>query len=137
MKNKVIGSFEPISFPFFPKVEGVMAKIDTGAYSGALHCTRLWVDETESGKVLHFLPFDHPEEEVSISNFAVRYVRSSNGDAQSRYFIETEIVIRGNNYPVVLSLADRGGMRYPVLIGRRFLRANNFVVDVNHKSSVL
>jgi hypothetical protein len=130
-KSKIVGSFEPVTFPEFSKIGEVTAKIDTGAYTGALHCTQIREEQTESGKVLRFSPFDHPEVEMSVSNFAVKYVRSSNGDSQSRYFIDTTITIVGQTYPIVLSLADRSEMKWPVLIGRRFLRKNNFLVDVN------
>lgn len=128
----VIGSFEPVQFPDFDIGE-IVAKIDTGAYTGALHCTKIREEETEQGKVLCFSPFDHPEKEMTISDFAVSYVRSSNGEAQSRYFIDTKIIIQGQTYPIVLSLADRSEMKWPVLIGRRFLRKHDFLVDVRKR----
>lgn len=129
-QQRTIGSFETIVFPDFNGYE-VIAKIDTGAYTGALHCTKIREEETENGPVLHFSPFDHPEIEISLSEFAVNHVRSSNGKSESRYFIDTNIVIAGKKYPIVLSLADRSEMKWPVLIGRKFLRKNNFLVDVN------
>lgn len=128
-----IGSFEPVSFPDFNGYE-VTAKIDTGAYTGALHCTKIREEESEDGPVLHFSPFDHPEIDIELSEFAVNHVRSSNGTAESRYFIDTNITIKGNTYPIVLSLADRSEMKWPVLIGRKFLRKHNFLVDVNQGS---
>ena len=127
----VIGSFERVNFPQFAKIGEVKAKIDTGAYSGALHCTKIREEESAKGKVLHFSPFDHPEVEISTEDYAVNYVRSSNGERESRYFIDTTITIQGKTYPIVLSLADRSEMKWPVLIGRRFLRNNNFLVDVS------
>lgn len=131
--NKVpkttVGSFEPVIFPDFNGYE-VMAKIDTGAYTGALHCTKIHEEETTSGQILHFSPFDHPEVEIILTEFAVNHVRSSNGKRESRYFIDTNITIQGKTYPIVLSLADRSEMKWPVLIGRKFLRQHNFLVDV-------
>lgn len=133
--STVIGSFEQVSFPDFANIGKVKAKIDTGAYTGALHCTKIREEETASGKILHFAPFDHPETEVSVDNFAVSHVRSSNGKAEARYFIDTIIEIQGKTYPIVLSLADRSEMKWPVLIGRRFLRTHNFLVDVNKSNA--
>lgn len=127
---KIVGSFEPVLFPEFQNIGEVIAKIDTGAYTGALHCTKIHEKTTDNGQVLHFSPFDHPEVEVVAENFAVKHVRSSNGDAQARYFIETEISIAGKTYPITLSLADRSDMKVPVLIGRRFLSKYRFLVDV-------
>ncbi len=133
--TKIIGPFETVEFPAF-NIGKVTAKIDTGAYTGALHCTKIREEETAIGKILHFSPFDHPEIEVSVNDFAVRYVRSSNGTNQSRYFIDTNILIHGQSFPIVLSLADRSEMKWPVLIGRRFLRKHNFLVDVSKRRSV-
>lgn len=131
---KTLASFEPVAFPDFATVGRVMAKIDTGAYTGALHCTKIREETTPEGKVLHFSPFDHPDKEIALTEFAVRHVRSSNGTDQDRYFIDTVIEIQGETYPIVLSLANRSEMKWPVLIGRKFLRKNNFLVDVNKKS---
>lgn len=130
---KTLASFEPVSFPEFINVGQVMAKIDTGAYTGAFHCTKIREEDTPEGKVLRFSPFDHPETEVILTDFAVRHVRSSNGGDQNRYFIDTVVKIQGEKYPIVLSLADRSEMKWPVLIGRKFLRKNNFLVDVSKK----
>lgn len=133
--QQILGSFESVSFPDFAAIGDVMAKIDTGAYTGALHCTKIKEEKTEKGTLLHFSPFDHPDVVMTIDNFVVRHVRSSNGDSQARYFINTSIEIQGETYPIVLSLADRSEMKWPVLIGRRFLRNNNFLVDVSKGTS--
>jgi len=130
----VLGSFESVRFPEFVGIGEVKAKIDTGAYTGALHCTKIREEEKDGAKILHFSPFDHPETEISITDFAVSHVRSSNGGNQSRYFINTQITIQGETYPILLSLADLSEMKWPVLIGRRFLRKHNFLVDVNKVS---
>ncbi|HSX24089.1 MAG TPA: RimK/LysX family protein [Candidatus Saccharimonadales bacterium] len=128
---KTLGSFEPVTFPDFANIGRITAKIDTGAYTGALHSTKIHEEETDSGKILRFSPFDHPETVITVTDFAVKYVRSSNGDTENRYFISTTITIQGETYPIVLSLADRSEMKWPLLIGRRFLRKNNFLVDVS------
>lgn len=130
---RIIGTFEPVNFPDF-KIGEVMAKIDTGAFTGALHCTKIQEKETAKGKVLKFSPFDHPEVVVTAKEYAVKYVRSSNGELQNRYFIDTTITIQDQTYPIALSLADRSEMKWPVLIGRRFLRRNHFLVDVRRRA---
>lgn len=128
---KILGRTEQVMFPDFVKTGSVKAKIDTGAYTGALHCTKIIEEETKAGKILRFSPFDHPEIEMAMTDFAVKYVRSSNGTSERRYFINTNIMIQGVAYPIALSLADRSEMKWPLLIGRRFLRKNNFLVDVS------
>jgi hypothetical protein len=107
----------------------VRAKIDTGAYTGALHCTKIEEVEGPEGKILHFSPFDKPKKRFSTDSFVVSHVKSSNGKTENRYFITTDIAIDGQTYPILLSLANRSEMKWPVLIGRRFLRTHNFVVD--------
>ena len=58
--QKVIGTFELVEFPDYG-LHLVKAKIDTGAYTGALHCTRIEEVESSKRKMLRFSPFDHPE----------------------------------------------------------------------------
>ncbi len=128
-----LGAFEKVDFPEFG-LNDITAKIDTGAYSGALHCTQIEEVETAEGPTLTFSPFDHPEITYSTSDYAVKHVKSSNGDEQARYFISTTIKLRGKVYPIALTLADRSEMKWPVLIGRRFLRQNEFLIDVTRKS---
>ena len=136
MNSKItLGAFEKVAFPEFTLL-GVMAKIDTGAFTGALHCTKIYEDDTPAGKVLRFSPFDHPEVEIVKDDFVVRHVKSSNGKREKRYFISTEITIQGETYPITLSLANRSEMKWPVLIGRRFLRKNQFLVDVTKRPQV-
>lgn len=128
MKDKtIIGRFERLDFPEFYTV-GVVAKIDTGAYSGAMFATRIRVEGKEPR--LYFSPFNI-DKEFSTSEFHKHWVRSSNGVAVERYFIDTNILFKGKTYPISISLADRSSMRYPVLLGRKFLRHNGFIVDVS------
>lgn len=125
----VVGLYEKVGFPTFDML-GVVAKIDTGAFTGALHCTKIDIVKTPSGKRLRFSPFDHPEKVILTSDYRRINVTSSNGTDEKRYAIQTYIILKGKQYPITLSLADRSAMRWPVLVGRRFLRANDFLVDV-------
>lgn len=128
--QKVIGAFEKVSFPEFG-IADVVAKIDTGAYTGALHATNVHEEEKSNKIVLHFSPFDQPEKVFTSEDFYIKHVKSSNGQRDKRYVIYTEIEIDGERYSILLTLADRSEMKWPVLIGRRFMRSNNLLVDVN------
>lgn len=127
--SKIIGIFEPVKFPDFPEVGIIQAKVDTGAYSGSLHCTTIEEITRDGIKMLQFSPFDHPDLKIVSPRYSIREVRNSNG-SQMRYFIRTNVEIRGITYPIRMSLADRSQMKRPMLIGRRFLRKNDFLVDV-------
>jgi hypothetical protein len=126
---KTLGAFELVSFEELG-LHNIVAKIDTGAYTGAVHVTQLHeVEDAEGGKVLRFRPFglDH---EVQIANYRKGQIKSSNGSQEERYVITTQITLDGQRYPITISLSDRTAMRKGVLIGRRFIRENSFLIDV-------
>lgn len=126
--QKTIGAFEKVSFPEFG-LNDVIAKVDTGALSGALHATDIRVVVKKDGsKILKFKPFGR-DKEVSRHDFRRKTVRASNGEIERRYLIPTTIMIAGERYPVSITLKDRTPMMKGVLIGRRFLRNNGFLVD--------
>lgn len=127
MSSRVIGTFSLVDFPEFG-TERVAAKIDTGAYTGALHCLSIEEREAEGGTVLCFVPHGSVNI-IQRDNFAVKHVKSSNGKRETRYFITTVIVIQKQSFEITLSLTDRSEMRWPVLIGRRFLRQYKFLID--------
>jgi hypothetical protein len=130
MATNTLGSFERITLPEFDLVN-VVAKVDTGAYSGALHCTSTRVMINENGeKVLRFVLPEKLERHFETTQFVRRHVRSASGHRQARYIIETTIIIDGRSYPIKIGLSDRSKMKRIVLIGRRFLRENKMLVDV-------
>lgn len=128
--GKVIGTFAQVGFPDFG-IADVTAKIDTGAYRGAIHCTKIRLEEKDGKRVLYFSPFDNHQSEVQADNFRMGKFTSSNGVSEDRYLVSTVISIDDQNYPITLSLANRSEMKWPVLIGRKFLRQNNFLVDAS------
>lgn len=81
----------------------------------------------------NFLDEEHPsyhEKEIIFDEYDVKVVKSSNGIAQARYRIKTDIVLFGKTSEIYLTLSDREEMRFPVLLGRSFL-SNKFIVDIN------
>ena len=127
MKPKqIIGRRELVDFPELGVI-GIEAKIDTGAYSNTLHCSEMEVRERKLFfKVLN-------EKEHCFENFSQKKIKNSFGEAEKRYVIKTKIRIAGRTIKSIISLTDRGNMRYAVLIGRRLLK-NKFVVDVSIKN---
>jgi hypothetical protein len=135
MEVKTLSIFEKVDFPQYG-IKSIIAKIDSGADTGALHCTKITEEKTKDGPILHFSPFDYPELKISTSDFYMDDVKSSNGSSERRYFISTFILVQGETYQISISLADRSKMTYPMLIGRRFLSNHNFLVDVNKVTDV-
>jgi len=130
----IIGNYERVSFPIFG-IDNIVAKIDTGAYSGAFHCTKIFERDQDGKKSVVFSPFDHPEVVIATDQFSRKQVKSSNGDVEMRYLITTQIVIGQQQYDITLSLSDRSSMKYPLLIGSKFLRQYNFLVDATLNNS--
>lgn len=125
---KIIGRSEKVSFPNL-KIESIKSKVDTGAYNISLH-----VDGIEViNNALNFWIGDELNT-FTFNKFKMVLVKSSFGEIQIRYSIFTRIKIGHSTYKVNVSLSDRKDMKYPVLIGRRFLRKFDYLVDVRKKN---
>lgn len=139
LPKRVLGRRELVDFPEFG-LRGVEAKVDTGAYTGAIHCSNIHVEPDPDGRpVLHVQLLDpsHPNFDGRALRFAAftrRDIKSSNGDVQERYVIQTIIQLFGENFNTEFSLSDRSDMKYPVLLGRALLRQGRFVVDVARRN---
>jgi hypothetical protein len=132
----IIGRREKVDFAELG-IFGITAKIDTGAYTSVLHCS----DIKEENSKLYFKLLDstHPEYNEQVHEFEAYFkkdFKNSFGESETRYVIKTIVKIGHKRIKALISLTDRGTMRYPVLLGRRFLK-NKFIVDVsliNHLS---
>lgn len=132
-EKRVIGRRETVDFPDLG-LSGIIAKIDTGAYTTALHCHDIHVREENGQRILCFKLLDpaHPAfdgQEKCITGFSEKQIKNSFGEVEHRYIIKTRVRIARKVVKSVISLTDRGNMRYPVLIGRKLLK-NRFIVDV-------
>lgn len=124
--NNIIGGFECIEFPEF-STRKILAKVDTGAYSGAVHATDVHLSE-DGSKLLFRLSDDSPLQ--FSEHFSEITVRSALGDEEERYVVETSIKIGDQCYTARIGLSDRSPMKFQALLGRRFLREHGFLVDV-------
>lgn len=136
-KTKILGRLERVSFPELG-VKDILAKVDTGAFSGALHCTGIKVVRRgrDRRRVLKFTPLGAKDLEQETENFKETYVRSATGHRQKRYIISTTIECGGYTYPLNIGLSNRSDMRREALLGRKFLRENNLLVDVRINSTL-
>jgi hypothetical protein len=135
MQNHIdtIGTSERVSFPKLD-IFGVPAKIDTGADSSAIWATN--IQETADGRLSFamFGPGSHLYTGImiEIATFRLVMVKNSFGVAEPRYKVRLLIQIGDRKISAWFTLADRAGMRYPVLLGRRLLKGK-FVVDVGKR----
>ncbi|TRO67263.1 ATP-dependent zinc protease [Christiangramia sabulilitoris] len=128
MEKKVIGRIDKADFPSLHLKE-IAIKIDTGAYTSSIHCNN--IIEKDDGIHCTFLDDEHPDyngKEFIFEDYDITFVRSSNGIIQKRYLVQSNIKLFQKIYKITLSLSDRQEMRYPVLIGRKFL-TKKFIVD--------
>lgn len=128
MEKIVIGRFDKADFPAL-QLNDIAVKIDTGAYTSSIHCNNI----IEKDDVLEctFLDEEHPmynEKKITFTDYDIIFVRSSNGIIQKRYQVLSKIKIFNKVYKISLSLSSRQEMRFPVLIGRKFL-TKKFIVD--------
>ncbi|ALW83752.1 ATP-dependent zinc protease [Hymenobacter sedentarius] len=137
--KRVLGRRELIDFPDFA-LTAIEAKVDTGAYTSAIHCSDIRIEPDASGRpVLHvqLLDPEHPGvngQPLAFAEFALRDIRSSNGEVQERYVIQAVVKLYGKLFTAEFSLSDRSDMKYPVLLGRSLLREGRFVVDVARRN---
>lgn len=128
MAKIIIGRTDRADFPELG-FNDIDVKVDTGAYTSSVHCTNI----REEGDILICTFFDasHPNydgRELIFKDYDIAAVKSSNGEIQYRYEVQTKIFIFNKKYSISLTLSSREDMRFPVLLGRKFL-TKKFIVD--------
>lgn len=130
--KQVIGHTDRIDFPDL-ELSDLEAKIDTGAFTSALHCTDVKLTPHGDRYQLLFTvvgPRGEKEKQFTTEHFQYKTIKNSFGQSEKRFVITTRVLIMNRLIQAEFSLANRGTMRYPVLLGRKLLR-NKFVVDVS------
>lgn len=127
-EKKIIGRTDKVDFPLL-ELKGIDAKIDTGAYTSSIHCIDIReVDQTLQCSLLDSTHSEYNGKKFTFRNYDITAVKSSNGKVEVRYAIRTQIIVFGKTYPITFTLSPRDDMRFPVLIGRKFL-SGKFLVD--------
>jgi len=131
-KKIIIGRKDKANFPELG-LKDIDIKMDTGAYTSAIHCHKIEKKEKEGKEVVVFTLLDpshiqYSEQEFSTAKYHEKSIKNSFGNSEKRFVIETIILLFGKQYPIELSLSERGGMKFPILIGRKFLMGK-FIVD--------
>lgn len=133
----LIGRVDIIDLPEFGLHE-VKAKIDTGAYTSAIHCSKIKIvkqGETEyvSFHILGSGIHGVGKKVFKTADYTLKKVKSSSGHIEERFVINTQVLIFNKLIKTSFSLTDRSTMKFPVLLGRKLL-AKRFIVDVSAKN---
>lgn len=107
------------------------AKLDTGARSSALHVERQWRFVEAGAPWVGFALLPRPqvgEVEAAAAIVDERMVTDSGGHRTLRVFLRTRLRLAGIEHEIEMNLADRCGMRFPLLLGRTAL-TGTFTVD--------
>jgi hypothetical protein len=130
-----IGWKEYLDFPAWG-VRHVKVKIDTGARTSALGVVTYDLHEDGAGLMAELrlaLYRRHPERVTVVRVPVVRMVVVSNsgGMREQRPLVETEIRLGPITRRIPLTVTNRAGMLFPVILGRTALA--EFLVDVSRK----
>lgn len=127
-----IGWREKVDIPEL-SLKSIRAKVDTGARTSVLHCRKIELIQRDGQEYVSFRPLEegYPggHHTCVMPLHAERAIKNSFGQLEHRYVILTQIRMFGEMFDIELSLRDRSAMRFPMLLGRSFIR-DKFIVDV-------
>jgi len=134
-KKKRVGRSELIDFPELG-FKSVAAKIDTGAFTSSV-AFKSAKERKIKGEHLLEIEFDEvfyskrrTQRKFHFLEFEKKVVKNSFGQSEERYLVETNVKIFGEIYNTEFTLGKRTNMKFPVLLGRKFLESR-FFVDVS------
>jgi len=113
----------------------ISAKVDTGAYTSAIHCEYVQVKLLGGKRILEFLPLSPNHKHfnnslISTEHFSQKKVKNSFGQVETRYKVTTKVSIFGKEFDGEFTLSERSKMKNPILLGRKILKGK-FLIDVD------
>lgn len=123
----IVGWVESVELPGVSS-DAFLAKLDTGAETCSLHATSIEI----TGRRVSFTASGQRH---SLRLKEIRSVKSSNGGEAWRPVVELKVLFNGRCDVVEFTLANRGSMRFPVLLGRNYLQ-DGYLVDAGFKHLV-
>jgi hypothetical protein len=133
--SRMIGRCDRIDLPLL-NLFNLDAKVDTGAFTSAIHSDNIQVVKDDAGNdVLQFILLDrtHPaynRKKFTVREFQKKIIKNSFGIAEERYIVKTIVEIFGQKIETEFSLSRRGNLKFPVLLGRKFLQKGRFIVEI-------
>ena len=131
--QKILGRYDRVDLPELGLID-IHAKVDTGAFTSSLHCHKAEVIDGQLQFIL--LDEEHPEwtgMKFIFTDFERRDIKNSFGEVERRFVITTSIKIFNETLVTEFSLSNRGSLKFPILLGRKFLR-DRFLIDVKKKN---
>ncbi len=125
-EKTVIGGVEDVIL--LPWRVRLPARIDTGAAKSSLDARELKV---QADMVEFKLPLRYGGMQLRLPIVEWRHVRTPEG-LERRPIVELEICLGTERIRTKVNLADRSMVKYPLILGRNFLK-ENFVVDVQRR----
>jgi hypothetical protein len=134
----IIGWREYIALPDLGLAR-VHAKIDTGARTSSLHAMQIKQFERDGAPWVRFHIPHHSglrARDCEAPLVDERAVKNTSGTPESRLVISTLLVIGRRRWHIDVTLADRGGMTMPIILGRTAIRRHGILVDPGRSNLV-
>lgn len=139
MSKSIIGSEEWLALEDL-NIPAIKARVDSGAKTSSIQAKNI---KRIMRKGEAWVTFDVNPIQDNLSLYVsceakvvdTRIVKSSSGESQKRFVIKTKLKLGAQTFEIELTLADRSGMEYRMLLGREALK-NRFLVDAS-KSFIL
>jgi len=104
------------------------AKIDTGARSSAIHATNIQIYQKGKNERVKFQIFQSKSFlNMDTKLLSYKKIKNSFGDTEIRPVIYLKIKIGTEVWVTKITLAQRSGLTYPMLIGRNTLNKKHIV----------
>lgn len=126
----IIGWREHVGLPDISS-QKLTAKIDTGARTSALHASTVITFERDGQKWVRFFPPDSdPDNRQSceLPVHDIREIKNTSGVPEKRFIVRTRLRLLKRTWGIELSLASRGRMNHPLIVGRSALSEHNIAV---------
>lgn len=118
-------------------IHQIVAKIDTGADTSCLHAVNIEPFLHHGQIHVRFTAYPIQFDDVtsltcSAPTTDYRIVRSSNGQHERRYVIETVLRLGAHRFITELTLTDRSALNFRMLLGKEFL-SGACLIDVSKR----
>jgi ribosomal protein S6--L-glutamate ligase len=133
LPKQIIGWEEWVSLDALG-LPAIKAKSDTGARTASLHAFNIEPFEKDGRPHVRFdvHPLQKNTSLITTCEAPVaarRFVTSSNGEKERRYFIKTPITIGERTFETEVTLTSRHKMTFRMLLGSQTFRKGRFIVD--------